>query len=87
MYDLWYQKQKVQNHFTKDIPTRWRDLLFYIKKGANWSFPLGVEGIKSDFIRFMCDKLYYMNPGVEGGGGAFQIKRTFTFLQIKNMKP
>lgn len=43
---------------TEDIPTRWRDLLFYIKKGANWSFPLGVEGIKSDFIRFMCETLY-----------------------------
>lgn len=40
----------------------WRDLLFYIKKGANWSFPLGVEGIKSDFIRFMCDTLYFMSP-------------------------
>lgn len=51
----------VQN-LTADIPTRWRDLLFYIKKGANWSFPLRVEGIKSDFIRFMCETSYYMNP-------------------------
>lgn len=33
----------------------WRDLLFDIKKGANWSFPLGVEGIKSDFVRFLCE--------------------------------
>lgn len=35
----------------QDILTMWRDLLFYIKKGANWSFPLGVEGIKSDFYK------------------------------------
>lgn len=56
-----HQSQLIQNHL-RDVPTRWRDLLFYIKKGANWSFPLGVEGIKSDFIRFMCDTLYYMNP-------------------------
>lgn len=51
----------VQN-LTADMHTRWRDLLFYIKKGANWSFPLHVEGIKSDFIRFMCETLYYINP-------------------------
>lgn len=36
---------------TTDMHTRWRDLLFYIKKGANWSFPLQVEGIKSDFYK------------------------------------
>lgn len=39
---------QIQN-LTEDNHTRWRDLLFDIKKGANWSFPLGVEGIKSDF--------------------------------------
>lgn len=73
------------NKLTKDIHARWRDLLFYIKKGANWSFPLGVEGIKSDFIRFVCDTLYYMNSRREKKQ-ASQIKRTFTFLQIKNKK-
>lgn len=35
----------------RHTPTRWRDLLFDIKKGANWSFPLHVEGIKSDFYK------------------------------------
>lgn len=73
----------VQN-LTEDIPTRWRDLLFYIKKGANWSFPLGVEGIKSDFIRFMCETLYYMNPRRKKTKQPSQIKRTFTpFCKIK----
>lgn len=47
----------VQN-LTAGTHTRWRDLLFYIKKGANWSFPLHVEGIKSDFIRFICETLF-----------------------------
>lgn len=76
----------VQN-VTADIPTRWRDLLFYIKKGANWSFPLRVEGIKSEFIRFMCETLYYMNPRRKKKPQPSQIKRTLTFLQNKNMKP
>lgn len=61
-------------------------LLFYIKKGANWSFPLGVEGIKSDFIRFMCDAVLYESKE-EKKKRTSQIKRTFTFLQLKNMKP
>lgn len=74
---------KVQN-LTEDVPTRWRDLLFYIKKGANWSFPLGVEGIKSDFIRFMCETLYYI---IQGGKKnkkkqPSQIKRTVN-LSVK----
>lgn len=61
MHCVWWDLVIVQT-LTADIPTRWRDLLFYIKKGANWSFPLRVEGIKSDFIRFMCETSYYMNP-------------------------
>lgn len=49
------------------------------------SFPLGVEGIKSDFIRIMCDTVLYESK--EEKKQTSQLKRTFTFLQLKNMKP
>lgn len=52
---------QIQN-LTEDNPTRWRDLLFDIKKGANWSFPLSVEGIKSDFVRFLCETFVLYIP-------------------------
>lgn len=69
------KKENKKTHFT-----RWRDLLFYIKKGANWSFPFGVEGIKSDFISFMCDTLYESRKKKRKRLFRLKKKRTFTFL-------
>lgn len=40
----------VQN-LTEDIPTRWRDLLFYIKKGCKLEFPFRCGGNKKWFYK------------------------------------
>ena len=60
-YHIW--SNLIQNHLTKDVPTRWRDLLFVHKKGCKLEFPFRCGGNKKWFYRIHeWHTFFYMNP-------------------------